>query len=129
MSGRKNVEIVQAAFEAWAADAATGEQFHQDVEVVMPHPGMSVSGYDQMRGAMRDFRDMWDSYEFEVEEVRALRDDRVVAFFTERVRGAASGIEQVARPGVICTLSDGKIVRFEAHLHREDVLRAAGLSE
>jgi ketosteroid isomerase-like protein len=124
----ENVKLVRAAFEGWAAGERTGRYFDQDVEVIMPHPGMSVSGREQMGAAMRDFRGMWEEYEFEIEEIRALDDERVLALFTERVKGAASGISQEARPGVVCTVRADRIVRFEAHLRREDALRAAGLA-
>jgi ketosteroid isomerase-like protein len=129
VASERDVQTVRAAFEAWAAGEPGADEFDPDVEVVMPHPGMSGRGLDRMRSSMRDFRAMWGSYAFELEDVRATPDGRVLALFTERVRGAASGIEQVATPGVVCTVREGRIVRFEAHLYRDDALRAAGLRE
>ena len=113
--------------EGWAADARGMDGFHPDCEFAMPHPDLSASGAAAFRSGMREFRDMWEHYEVEIEEVRELPDERVLVLFTERVRGAGSGIEQEASPAVICTLNDGLIVRFEAHLRREDALVAAGV--
>jgi ketosteroid isomerase-like protein len=115
--------------ESWSAEGGRAKYFHPDVECLMPHPGLSTSGREQMAAAMAEFRTTWDEYEFDVEEVRTLADGRVLALFTERVTGARSGIEQVTHPGAICTVRDGRIVRFEAYIKREEVLRAAGLPE
>jgi ketosteroid isomerase-like protein len=123
----RDVEIVREMLEAWSAEGGRGKYFDAEVEWIMPHPGLSSSNRDEMAAAMADFRSTWDEYEFDIEDVQALGDGRVLALFTERVRGAASGIEQVTHPGAICTLRDGKVVRFEAFIRREDVLRAAGL--
>jgi ketosteroid isomerase-like protein len=121
----RNAETMREMLEAWAADRP-GDYFDPDIEMIMPHPGMSSTGADQANAAMREFRSLWDDYRFELEDVRAIDDTRVLALFTERVRGSLSGIEQVARPGLICTFRNDKVVRFEAYLHREEALRAAG---
>ena len=46
-----------------------------------------------------------------------------------RARGAASGIEVDARSHQVYTLRDGKLVRMDEFLVRDEALDAAGLSE
>ena len=61
----------------------------------------------------------------ELEEVRALDDERVLALFTEKATGRASGIETASSPATIWTLRDGKIVRLRAWVDRAEALEAA----
>ncbi len=124
-----DVDVVRAMLEAWGAGAPRRELMDPDVEWIMPHPDLSASSRGEVGSAMDEFRNTWDEYEFHVEDVRPLEDGRVLALFTERVKGATSGIEQVAHPGAICTVENGKLVRFEAFVRRDDAFRAAGLPE
>ena len=124
-----DVEVVRVVLEGWAAGAPRRDLIDRDVEWIMPHPDLSRSSRKGMGLAMDDFRETWDEYGFHVEEVRALDDGRVLALFTERVKGKASGIEQVTHPGAVCTVRNGRIVRFEAFIRREEAFRAAGLPE
>jgi ketosteroid isomerase-like protein len=78
------------------------------------------------RVAGLDFVSIWSVHELEVEEVRAVDPDRVLVLFTERARGASSGIETAVRPAGIWTLRDGKVIRYEGVVDREEAARLLG---
>ena len=129
---RENVEIVRRAFEASArrdADAVLA-LYDPDVEwdASRTQAGFAdvYRGHDGLRRFFREWREAWDSDEYEYDELIEAG-DAVISIATQRGRGQASGL-QIARPLVgIWTIRDGKIVRVVWFRTREEALEAAGL--
>ena len=120
-----NVAIVRDFYRRVVNGENPGDLLHPDVEWSMPHPGGQISSRRELGAFWRDYESAWSDWRIELEEVRAVDDERVLVLFTERARGAASGIETEAHPAAIWTLRDGRAVRFEAMADRDEALRIA----
>ena len=125
------METVRALLDAWNRDDETAllACFHPTVVWIAARSDTEgpFHGYE----GIRRFRS--DTFEnFEVFEPRfELRDfdERVLAWGTIRVRGIGSGIELDVPGGGVFELRDRRIVRFENHNGRDEVLKAVGLEE
>ena len=71
----------------------------------------------------------WSEYQFEEIEVVADSDDWVVATWTLRTRGAASGVETQVGLATALRVQDGRIIEGHFRWTRDEALQAAGLSE
>jgi ketosteroid isomerase-like protein len=72
----------------------------------------------------------WDqSVRFEVESIRAVGADQVLAFVRAHATGSESGIGVDARVAHLITLRGGQLVRIEIYTDRAKALEAADLSE
>jgi ketosteroid isomerase-like protein len=126
---RENVEVVRALLDAWNGDDETALLACFDPAVVWVAARSDTEGPFHGHEGIRRFRsDTFENFEmFEPRfELRDL-DERVLAWGTIRVRGSGSGIEMDVPGGGIFDLRDRKIVRFENHAGRTEVLKAVGL--
>jgi ketosteroid isomerase-like protein len=123
-----NVETVRAIFERWRSGDEALDAFDQAIEWDATHfPDGEV--FHGRQGVQRFFRmwlGTWEDYELEVE---ALLDagDKVVAFTRERGHGRGSNAPMEVAGGMLVTLRDGKVVRWEAFLDPAEALTRAGL--
>jgi ketosteroid isomerase-like protein len=124
--GIDNVAIVRDIFARWARRDPAIEHFDPQVEWSTPHPGGQVRGAARVQAFLLDFVSIWSEHELELEEIRAIDEERVLVLFTERARGASSGIETVIRPAGIWTFRAGKVVRYEGLADREEILKRLG---
>jgi uncharacterized protein len=132
---QENVEIVRRAFEASARRDADAVLALYDPEVEWDasrtQSGLEDAvhrGHDGLRRFFRQWREAWDSDEYEYEELIDA-DMAVVSVATQRGRGRASGL-RIARPLVgVWTIENGLIVRVVWFLERSEALEAVGLSE
>jgi ketosteroid isomerase-like protein len=129
----KNVDIVRGIYDRWArgelpwsGDAL--EAWDPDVEYTMPHPGLTANGRDELVRLWRRYLGTWDTYRIELDEIRPVGDDQVLAFASEYVRGKGAGVETESHHGAVWTLKDGRVVRFQSYSDRADALKAVGLS-
>jgi ketosteroid isomerase-like protein len=74
------------------------------------------------------FRHFQPDYRFDVEEARDLG-DAVLIVASHRGHGRTSGIEVHGRTAYVYSVRDGKITRVELDVDRDEVLKAAGISE
>jgi ketosteroid isomerase-like protein len=129
---RENVEIVRAAIDAynrgdWEAalkDAAPGFEYDLSRAVGPLH---GVYALDEMRRAMDEFAEPWESLRFEADEFIEVG-EQVVTPFTNYSRGR-EGIEVQARAAWVWTIRDGSIARVCFYQERREALEAAGLRE
>ena len=92
-------------------------------------PGPSVAkGREAVSETFTKFDESWEKHVSEVEEIRAIDDERVLLFSVDHFRGR-DGIEISQPSGTLFTLCDGKVVRMQAFWERGRALKAAGLSE
>jgi ketosteroid isomerase-like protein len=129
---RENVEAVRAVYEHLSR---TGEP---DREGYAPDgtfdgsrlPGFGVyQSFDEFYAAWREYRDTFDEWWIEVEELLDGQGNRVFAAVRDGGRIKASGGEVRQALFHVSELRAGKIVAFTVFLDRSEALEAAGLSE
>jgi len=86
-------------------------------------------GHAGMREWWADTRETFESFHLEVDDLRDLGGDRVLALGTLRVRGQGSGVDAAFPSGTVATLRDGRILALKDYGDRAKALQAAGLSE
>ncbi len=124
-----NVEIVKRGFEAYVrGDLAAAAADYVDDVVFNPAEEAPIHGREAVLSYIRRWEEPWDDYELRTEEFIDAGEHVVVTIHV-RARGAASGIEVDARSHQVHTLRDGKLIRMDEYLVRDEALKAAGLAE
>jgi hypothetical protein len=98
---RANVEVVQAALEAWQRDdfEALLSKTHPDIEWhavlqrLVEGAGSVYRGHEGLRRLWDAYRNEVEGFQVEADELRDAGKDRVVLLGRIRWRGVASGIE------------------------------------
>jgi ketosteroid isomerase-like protein len=125
---KEDVELVRQVYERWSRGENAMELFDPDVRWSSPHPDASaVRGREELAAFMRRYVGTWEDYGIEPHEIRDIGQGRVLVFFSEHMRGKGSGVEGGMRAAVIWTISEGKVVRYQAYLEASEALEAAGL--
>ena len=131
---RENVDLVRSIWAAWEqGDLSSVEWAHPAVEYVIgdgPIPGC-WTGLAEMAKAGRENADAWDDLRFQVEEYRALDDERVLVLYRYDGRGRMSGLElaQLRSEGVgLFHVRGGKVTRLVQYWDRERGLADLGLA-
>jgi ketosteroid isomerase-like protein len=130
---QKNVEIVRRAVEAFNEGGIERAQefyaheleFHEPPE--QPAPRVA-RGRDEAAKLFGEFEEAWAEHRSEPQEIRAVGPDRVLLLSVEHFRGR-DGMEVSAPGAQVFTISDEKIVRWQAFWDQQTALAAAGLSE
>jgi ketosteroid isomerase-like protein len=131
---QENIEIVQAAFEAWSRrnwDAAV-KHAAPDAEFDWSRaygPYRGVYRLDQWRRLIEDFSGTFDSARIEAREFID-GGEHILVPVTTYTRGR-DGIEATAGGSHVWTIRDGAVARvcyYQEH-QRHEALEAAGLSE
>jgi ketosteroid isomerase-like protein len=130
---RENVEIVQRAYEQFAARGVF------DAEIVTPDFAWDMSHfsgwpekqvYEGAEGAvsfLEDWTAAWDDWELDVEAIHDI-DDKVVAVVRQRGRSKATGLAVEMLFAQVWTMRDGKEARMEMYSDPNDALEAVGLT-
>jgi ketosteroid isomerase-like protein len=122
-SAGDNVAIVREIYRRVHAGESPADLLHPEIEWWMPHPDGQLTGLKALGAFWREYASAWSDWHIDLEEVRAVDDERVLVLFSEHGRGRASGVETSARPAAIWTIRGGRAVRFEATGDREEALR------
>jgi hypothetical protein len=77
--------------------------------------------------AWGDWLSAWDAFVVEIEEIRELQDGRVLVLTRSHGRSRGAGLEIDGEHGLIFSVRDGKLLRFEQYLDRKEAFEAAGL--
>jgi ketosteroid isomerase-like protein len=132
---QRNVELVREAFEAF--DAGDWERTAQltDPEVVM-HGTVGGLSEGQVARGLAQIREMFEAEDLEAWEERRLEQeelldagDEVVVLMREYRRGKGSGVELETETAVVVAVRDGRVVRIQGYMQREQALAAAGLEK
>ena len=130
----ENIEVIRRVTESFNeggfGSAETLSFFDSDLVFEEPpeQPAPRVArGRDEAAELFGQFDATWETHRSELEEVRALDQERVLVLSIEHFRGR-DGIEIDQPAGAIFTLREGKIVRMQSFWERQTALRAAGLS-
>jgi ketosteroid isomerase-like protein len=131
----ENVEVVQRVMRCFAG---------QDVEAALAdvHPQAILDwsnsdaldsgvymGHAGWRAFMQARDEVLGERRFDSVELLTPAADTVVLIGRVREQGRASGIEVETYGAAICTLREGKIVRFKIYQSRDEALKAVGLAE
>jgi len=134
---QENVEVVQAAFEAWQRDdfdaflsvIHPNIEWHAVLQRLVEGPESLYRGHDGMRRFWSDYRTELSHMQVEAQGLRDVGDDRVLLLVRFQWRGVASGIEMESPVGLVMTLRDGKVIRSFDYLSHQEALEAVGLEE
>jgi ketosteroid isomerase-like protein len=129
----EDVEIVREVYECvnrgdWERMA---ELVDPDVEqhgtVGGLEEGNFARGLSEIRELYAADEEAWDEYRIEPEQLIDVA-DKVVVFQREYQRGKTSRMELVTETAAIVDLRDGRVVRMQGYMDRDEALKAAGLS-
>jgi ketosteroid isomerase-like protein len=132
---RENVEVVRKAWDAWLRGDMAGlfGQFDPDIVWDTSHfrdwPESAYYGIDGVERFLREWLDVWDDYEVEVEAVLAAPDGRVVSLICHHGKGRSSGLPMELEMAQIATVHGGKITQLDNYDDRPEALEAAELRE
>jgi ketosteroid isomerase-like protein len=131
---RENVEIVRAMWTAWGAgdyEASLGAFAEDSVwdDTRFRPDGAQHRGLKALIAVSLTWRQAWDHYEIEAEEVLEAGDEKVAVLLLDRAEGKGGGVAVTNRWGVVQTVRAGKIVHTMVYPTPGDVLEASGLRE
>ncbi len=133
----ENVDVVRSIYAARGRGDFRGEVewLHPDIEVLViggPDPG-GLSGVTALASAWRDFLDSWEDFRIDLQEIRVLDEERVLALIRRTGRGRVSGMEIEDLAGSegadVLLIRDGKVVRLVIYWERDRALADLGLEE
>jgi ketosteroid isomerase-like protein len=117
-----DAEVQDALLSLWDDDV----EFEEDPR--FPEAGI-YRGRAAVAAYFDSFKSLFETFDFEVEDIIDAGDDRVLMLVRESVRGLGSGVDTQMRSGWIMRIRDGKVVRVRPYVEREEALQAAGLRE
>jgi ketosteroid isomerase-like protein len=125
----EQVEVVQAAFEAYLRGDEPGMLALADPEIVVTQFPEQVDvrpyhGHDGLRAVMADWIGTWEDYSIELLGVREIG-DCVVTAIHQRGRGRGSGIEMEGDTWFVWTVRNAKLVRWRMFSSEAEALEAA----
>lgn len=134
---QKNVEIVRGQIDAFNRGdfAAALDVIGEEVEWQVPEiatldaPGSGViRGRDMLVDSFTQWFDAWETFAFEMTEVRGLGENVFVSGL-QTGRGRKSGIDVKVQTFHVFTVRDAKIARMRTFSDQSAALEAAGLEE
>jgi ketosteroid isomerase-like protein len=130
----ENLEIVRRAFDAFIEGdyerliGLADPQIEYDVSRTSPESRVA-RGPQEVVAVLEEWVDTWDEHQVELSELIDAGTETVVAVMQERgkLRGTDTWVEHDR--GVVYTVRDQRVVRYEEHEDRPRALEAAGLRE
>ena len=125
----ENVEVVREAWDAYSRgdyDRIAG--FHDPHIVVVTLEDGALYGNNAVLANYQRWNEAWEGAETTPEEVIG-HGDRVFVAARFHAHGRASGVEVENRLYEVFMVRDGKVLRIDEYEHREQALKAAGMSE
>ena len=131
---QENLEIVRRALAALAAGDWEGAFETWDAQIEWDFEREAVlsgiyRGRDDVRAALLSFMTEWEDFTFEVEDLIAADDGRVVILVHVTGRGSQSGVPLDFREAMIWTIRGSSVVHVKEYFDRTEALEAAGLRE
>ena len=123
-----DVETLRSAYEALnhgdteGALAVLDEDAEWSEHSDLPEAGV-YRGRAAIRTFLEQFLESWQDFHQETEELIA-GESCVLIMLRSRVRGKGSGVAVEARYAHLWTMSDGRGIRVDAYLDRDEALRA-----
>ena len=139
MASEGSFDLVRRGYEAFNRGGAGAVRDFLDPEIEYHEdPGFPEAGVYRGRDAVlayfESFGEQFEAHVFEIEELIDAGDvfeggENVLMLARQRVVGKGSGAEIELAGSFIWTVRDGRVVRGQAWLDREEALKAAGLQE
>jgi ketosteroid isomerase-like protein len=136
---QENVEIVRTlaegfqhrqherAFEFYDPEI---EWDASNLEQLIPDVAGVYRGHEGVRTYWRRWLAAWSDLHFEIQELLDAGDQVVLLVRNQRQWGRHSGIATEFPPyGIVFTIRDGKVIRWQSFPDQESALEAAGLRE
>jgi hypothetical protein len=97
---------------------------------LMAGESRAYHGHDGLRRWARDFYDVFEGVEAELEDVLDLGEDQVLVLLNYRGRGRVSGIEVgfIHLAGIF-TIRHGQVTRVDWYRDKAEALEAAGVTK
>jgi ketosteroid isomerase-like protein len=130
MSDQRNVEVVRRLAERWnAGDHAGVLELYADDIVMLTSPEWPDAGpfvgKEAVERSSREWLSAWESVQVDMNRIEASGDVVVVEGGWDS-RGLASGASGRMPFGIVLTLRDGLVARFEWFMDPDQARRAAG---
>ena len=129
----ENLDLVRSIFADWErGDFSSAGWAEPEIEFVLtdgPEPG-NWSGLAAMAQAMRGWLSGWEDYRLEVEDLRELDEERVLALDRWAGRGKGSGLDlrqSPSRSAHLFIIRNGKVTHLTAYFERDRALADLGL--
>jgi|SRR5215211_3991965 len=130
---QENVELVRRASDAWNRGdyAAALESVAPEIEVEDNLGGDLDGTYEGIAGLQKYLASFWGSFvDFHTEIEDCIAEGDEVVFSAHHYgRGKGSGVRVEMQNWHVCTVRDGKIVRYRFFRTKPEALEAAGLRE
>jgi uncharacterized protein len=131
---RENVEIVQAAFQAFESGDMEGVlrvcDEHVEITQAVELPGVSRHQYGHA-GVLEAFAlwpEQWDDFRIDILRISDTA-DQVIVTTLNRGRGKASGVQVETPFSFLFSIRAGKITEWRIFMREGEALEAAGLVE
>ena len=85
------------------------------------------TGAEELREFVTVWREPWDDWSMQLEEIHDCGDDRVLALLHQSGKPHGSDSTVHLDYGMVCTLEDGLVRRIQAYATLDDARQAAGL--
>jgi ketosteroid isomerase-like protein len=131
-----NLELYREGIDAWnRRDLVTVlEQAAPDFEF---HTAGLFPGLEPVYRGREGLVDFWNAFieepwallHVEIDDIRELDDERVLALLTFTGKGKGSDVEVTIQYGHLCTFRDGQVVRIDGFADWDEAREAAGISD
>jgi uncharacterized protein len=129
---RENVEVVQRFVNHWneSGEPPWAEIDPDAVWVIDPSSFVAGTyrGHEGIRALLRLTAEVFDDFRYEVDEM-VDAGDSVVVLGRIHARGVQSGATGAQHGALLFEIRDGRIVAYRSYLHRDEALKAAGMSD
>ena len=133
---RENVEVVRRFIEAARSGDDAIETFVAVSDPSIEHTRLPAAfgpetycGHDGVRRWFIDMAELWQEWRNEIDQVVAVGPHTVAARIRFIAVGRDSGVPVEARLGLVCVLSEGKVLRSRTYESGEAALEAARHAE
>jgi ketosteroid isomerase-like protein len=126
-----NLDLVRAIYEKWSRGDSNAGWADPEIEYLGGDGLESTAsrGVTAMEQAWAQFREAWGEFRPELEEIRELDEQRVLALIRRSGRGVASGVTLQGKSAHLFVIRDGKVIRLIHYWDRDRALADLGLEE
>jgi ketosteroid isomerase-like protein len=130
----KNAELLRDVLRNYNRSGIDSvlDLLHPQIEVVdLPQApeGRRRRGREAVAAWFHSMDDVWERLSVDAEEVTELDTERVLAVIRFSGHARGSGIDVEQRVAIVCTIRDGKAVRWQIHPSRDEAIADAAAEQ